>query len=608
MAEDGLVQILALLVLDTDGGRLAVKYNSYARKVINKLPKPSATRSDVDVAVIDDYTVIFQACNDVVVAAVAASSENELVMLELAEGMYNALSNACQSQSFLSSGLTKQLVLDSLSDVLFILDEVTDNGVIMETDDEKISARIKMIDETEVTQSAQVVFKYSFTSKLSKCIGKGDLMRPQERSKDAPTDGTAAVIPEFIDPDEAVVSGWFADYKSTSNDGGGDAMSWLAAVASRPHRSERLGVGASPPAKEDRAKEMQPLGKAARKAISRRLRREQEEAEYAAKDANAVIHAAPDPFAAMLEQDVDITLKVIVVGNGQVGKTSMITRFAKGIFTNEYKKTIGVDFLEKRTFLKDVGEEVTYLLWDTAGQEEYDAITRAYYKGAGACILAFSTTDRDSFDAIESWYKKVHDECGNLVMVLVQNKVDLLDEAVVEAKEVETIAKKLRLKLYRTCVKDDLNVSEVFTHLGNEFVKNGGEASVGRAGMMSIEEVASKPMAERSAAAKAGGAAPAEDAAGDQPFKLSNGKPSVQRTGRLALEKFGGAKGANSVEPPEERGGRSSSAAPRPAAAASRGAVGSRGGEGCRYQRSEIATFCSSNAALTQQHRRTSIC
>eukprot|EP00438_Fugacium_kawagutii_P034801 Skav236265 [mRNA] locus=scaffold829:674872:678056:- [translate_table: standard] len=108
---------MALLVLDTDGGRLAVKYNS--------------------------------ACNDVVVAAVAAGSENELVVLELAQCMFNSLSSACQSQSFLSAGLTKQLVLDNLSDVLFILDEVTDNGVIMETDDEKISARIKMIDETE---------------------------------------------------------------------------------------------------------------------------------------------------------------------------------------------------------------------------------------------------------------------------------------------------------------------------------------------------------------------------------------------------------------------------------------------------------------------------
>jgi len=239
--------------------------------------------------------------------------------------------------------------------------------------------------------------------------------------------------------------------------------------------------------------------------------------------------------AGMLEQDVDTTLKVIVVGNGQVGKTSMITRFAKGIFTNEYKKTIGVDFLEKKLFLNAVGEEVTFLLWDTAGQEEYDAITRTYYKGAGACILAFSTTDRDSFDAIESWYKKVQDECGNIVMVLVQNKVDLLDQAVMTKDEVEQIAKKLRLKLYRTCVKDDMNVSEVFQHVGKEYIKGGGEAAFGSSAIASIEDVASKPMAERSlgkgtAAEAAKGTAAADT---EQPFRLGSGnaKPSVQRTG-----------------------------------------------------------------------------
>eukprot|EP00933_Yihiella_yeosuensis_P041700 TRINITY_DN36109_c0_g1_i1.p1 TRINITY_DN36109_c0_g1~~TRINITY_DN36109_c0_g1_i1.p1 ORF type:complete len:254 (+),score=66.51 TRINITY_DN36109_c0_g1_i1:117-878(+) len=239
----------------------------------------------------------------------------------------------------------------------------------------------------------------------------------------------------------------------------------------------------------------------------------------------------------MLEQDVDTTLKVIVVGNGQVGKTSMITRFAKGIFTNEYKKTIGVDFLEKKLFVNSVGEEVTYLLWDTAGQEEYDAITRTYYKGAGACILAFSTTDRDSFDAIESWYQKVTDECGKIAMVLVQNKVDMMDDACMEAREVEFIAKKLGLKLYRTCVKDDLNVSDVFTHLGSEFVRSGGEAALGKSSMMSIEDVASKPIADRSAAANKGGAAPPASsgaaAQGDPnaAFKLEAKKPAVTRTG-----------------------------------------------------------------------------
>jgi len=252
----------------------------------------------------------------------------------------------------------------------------------------------------------------------------------------------------------------------------------------------------------------------------------------------------------MLEQDVDTTLKVIVVGNGQVGKTSMITRFAKGIFTNEYKKTIGVDFLEKKLYLNAIGEEVTFLLWDTAGQEEYDAITRTYYKGAGACILAFSTTDRASFDAIVSWHQKVKDECGDIAMVLVQNKVDLMDDAKVEAREVEYLAKKLHLKLYRTCVKDDLNVSEVFLHLGGEFVRSGGEATLGCAGITSIEDVASKPMLDRAANAggsgakapgaegAAAGAAGAGAAGGrdanQESFKLNAGgskKPAVQRTG-----------------------------------------------------------------------------
>mmetsp|Transcript_49639 Transcript_49639/g.146714 ORF Transcript_49639/g.146714 Transcript_49639/m.146714 type:complete len:195 (+) Transcript_49639:60-644(+) len=185
--EDGLCQILALLVLDSDGARLAVKYSSVARKelwvgskaqlafekrVISKLPKPSVARSEVDVAIIDNYTVLFQAFNDVVVCAIASEEENELVVLQLVEGIFNAMSQSAQGGSFLSSGLTKQLVLDNLSDVLFILDEVVDDGIIMETDEEKISARVKMIDETEITSSAQAeqMFQKATTSAKKKLL------------------------------------------------------------------------------------------------------------------------------------------------------------------------------------------------------------------------------------------------------------------------------------------------------------------------------------------------------------------------------------------------------------------------------------------------------
>ncbi|KAH3733818.1 ras-related protein Rab-23-like [Dreissena polymorpha] len=169
------------------------------------------------------------------------------------------------------------------------------------------------------------------------------------------------------------------------------------------------------------------------------------------------------------EEEMEIAIKVVVVGNGAVGKSSMIQRYCKGIFTKDYKKTIGVDFLERQIEVQS--EDIRLMLWDTAGQEEFDAITKAYYRGAQACVLAFSTVDRDSFEAIESWKRKVEDEVGEISMVIVQNKIDLIDDAVVKNDEAEALAKKLRLRFYRTSVKDNLNVEEVFRYLAEKYLQ-----------------------------------------------------------------------------------------------------------------------------------------
>ncbi|EEB15642.1 rab23, putative [Pediculus humanus corporis] len=111
------------------------------------------------------------------------------------------------------------------------------------------------------------------------------------------------------------------------------------------------------------------------------------------------------------------------------------------------------------------GEDVRLMLWDTAGQEEFDAITKAYYRGAQACVLTFSTTNRDSFEAIHSWKLKVEDECGEIPTVLVQNKIDLIDQSVVEPEEVERLSQSLGCKLIRTSVKEDININSVFRYL-----------------------------------------------------------------------------------------------------------------------------------------------
>ncbi|XP_062374922.1 ras-related protein Rab-23 isoform X1 [Sardina pilchardus] len=171
----------------------------------------------------------------------------------------------------------------------------------------------------------------------------------------------------------------------------------------------------------------------------------------------------------MLEEDMEVAIKVVVVGNGAVGKSSMIQRYCKGIFTKDYKKTIGVDFLERQIIVND--EDVRLMLWDTAGQEEFDAITKAYYRGAQACVLVFSTTDRDSFEAISSWREKVEMEVGDIPTVLVQNKIDLLDDTVIKNEEAEGLAKKLKLRFYRASVKEDLNVNEVFKYLAEKYLQ-----------------------------------------------------------------------------------------------------------------------------------------
>eukprot|EP00055_Hartaetosiga_balthica_P009966 m.41035 g.41035 ORF g.41035 m.41035 type:complete len:225 (+) comp6972_c1_seq1:162-836(+) len=170
-----------------------------------------------------------------------------------------------------------------------------------------------------------------------------------------------------------------------------------------------------------------------------------------------------------MAEELEHPVKVLIVGNGAVGKSSMIQRYCKGIFTQEYKKTIGVDFLEKK--LSVDGEELRLMIWDTAGQEEFDSLTKTYYRDAEACVVAFSTIDRASFENVESWISKVEVEVGRIPMVLIQNKVDLLDQAEMTKEEAEGLADKVKLKFFRTSVLEDHNINQVFQYLGDLFVK-----------------------------------------------------------------------------------------------------------------------------------------
>lgn len=90
----------------------------------------------------------------------------------------------------------------------------------------------------------------------------------------------------------------------------------------------------------------------------------------------------------------------------------------------------------------------------------FSNLTRAYYRGSGAVVYVFSTVDRESFQEIERWKQKVEAECGSICQVLVQNKCDLMEQAQMTQQEVEDLARRMGIKLYRTCVKDNLLVDD----------------------------------------------------------------------------------------------------------------------------------------------------
>lgn len=119
-------------------------------------------------------------------------------------------------------------------------------------------------------------------------------------------------------------------------------------------------------------------------------------------------------------------IKCILLGNSEVGKSSIMLRFYLRYFKPESNPTVGVDFIRKHIYLQ--GHKLEMQVWDTAGQERFSGITRSYFKGIDACILAFDLTNRESFMSVSKWLGELREHgTGFENRILVGNKLDLAD-------------------------------------------------------------------------------------------------------------------------------------------------------------------------------------
>eukprot|EP01035_Chromulina_nebulosa_P005915 gene5915-8011_t len=122
-----------------------------------------------------------------------------------------------------------------------------------------------------------------------------------------------------------------------------------------------------------------------------------------------------------------VLLKIVILGDSGVGKTSLMNQYVSERFSAQYKATIGADFLTKEVMIDD--KVVTLQIWDTAGQERFQSLGVAFYRGADACILVYDITAEKSFEQLNTWREEFLRQSNpkdieNFPFVLVGNKVD----------------------------------------------------------------------------------------------------------------------------------------------------------------------------------------
>ena len=153
--------------------------------------------------------------------------------------------------------------------------------------------------------------------------------------------------------------------------------------------------------------------------------------------------------------------KKLCYNSKAVGKSNILSRYAKNTFKPNHEITIGCEFMAKNIQLKD--KIIRIQIWDTAGQESFRSITRSYYKNSTCAFIVYDITFKKTFDNVIIWLNECRDMCyKNILICLIGNKIDLEDKREVTFEEGENFAKENNLLFFETSAKNGNNINEIF--------------------------------------------------------------------------------------------------------------------------------------------------
>ena len=176
----------------------------------------------------------------------------------------------------------------------------------------------------------------------------------------------------------------------------------------------------------------------------------------------------PDELGASSSID---NYKIVLIGDINVGKTSILSRFRYGSFESDYMPTLGIDFFSKNLFFED--KTIRLILWDTAGQERFRSLIPSYLKNADCIIIVFDITNKESFLSLNKWLTDAKNNASeNTIYVICGNKIDLKERRTVNENEINEYIKKNTGVIYMECsAKNGQGIKDLF----NVIAKNLGE-------------------------------------------------------------------------------------------------------------------------------------
>ncbi|MBX8636254.1 MAG: GTP-binding protein [Thermoplasmata archaeon] len=173
----------------------------------------------------------------------------------------------------------------------------------------------------------------------------------------------------------------------------------------------------------------------------------------------------------VIQLNEEIKTKVCLVGDNNVGKTSLIRRFVLDSFDDKYTSTIGTKVTKKEVNVKrDNGREVSLsmLVWDIMGQKGFRELLReSYFYGAEAAVCVCDVTNRESLDELKYWIKSMESITGHIPMIFIGNKNDLVDQIVVTRQDIDKVATSYGSPAMVTSAKTGENVEAAFMRLAS---------------------------------------------------------------------------------------------------------------------------------------------